>query len=232
MRSQKIFSALFIMALMFISMTVAQAQDSGAAALRKRIREQIASGVRTPVRNSETAGPPEAEQKAAPDAQADASAEAADQPTESAAARQSGLPTIIARLKDSLIGAWDLTLTFSDGSQVKSTLSVFPGRTNGEGTIIHAAEASLLLPNPTTPEQGAWRHNGGLQFIASYRGYAVDEKFEKPFGTIGFRHAITLNADQESLTGHAVLEVIDAEGNVVFSDTVQTRGVRQRAVAP
>ncbi|MFN7946579.1 MAG: hypothetical protein U0Z53_14610 [Blastocatellia bacterium] len=232
MRAQKIFSALFIMALMFISITAAQAQESGAAELRKRIREQITSGARTqPVRNSETAGPQERENKAAPDSQADRSAEAATQITETTA-QQNGLPTIIARLKDALIGAWDLTLTFSDGSQVKSTLSVFPGRTNGEGTIIHAAEASLLLPNPTTPEQGAWRHNGGLQFIASYRGYAVDEKFEKPFGTIGFRHAITLNADQESFTGHAVFEVIDAEGNVLFSDTVQTRGVRQHALAP
>jgi hypothetical protein len=107
-----------------------------------------------------------------------------------------------------------------------------PGRVDGEGSVLHAAEASLLLPNPTTPEQGAWQHNSGLQFVASYFGYAVDEKFEKPFGKIGFRHLIDVNADQQSFTGRAVLEVIDGTGTVVFSDNLRTSGVRQRAVAP
>jgi hypothetical protein len=88
------------------------------------------------------------------------------------------------------------------------------------------------LPNPTSNEQGVWRHTGGLQFVASYRGYAVDEKLEKPFGTIGFRHAITLDSNQETFTGRAVFEVIDASGQVLFSDNIQTHGVRQRAVAP
>jgi hypothetical protein len=30
--------------------------------------------------------------------------------------------------QDTLVGTWDLVLTFGDGTQVKSTLSVLPGR--------------------------------------------------------------------------------------------------------
>ncbi len=188
-----------------------------AGANRRRCRtqkthlEQIANGVRTqPSQIIETEVPP------------------ADLLT----AQQGGILDILERQKNALAGAWDLTLTFSDGSQVKSTLNVAPGRADGEGSVIHSAEASLTLPNPTTAEQGAWRHIGGLQFIASYRGFAVDEKFTAPAGTIGFRHAITLNSDQESFTGRAILEVKDTSGKVLFSDTIQTRGARLKAVAP
>jgi len=86
-------------------------------------------------------------------------------------------------------------------------------------------------PNPTLPEQGVWEYIGGQQFISSYRGYSFTEDL-LPFGFIGFRHAITMSADQESFTGHAVFEVLDGSGQVLFSDTLQTRAVRQRAVAP
>jgi hypothetical protein len=185
--------------------------QTGPAEWKKRVSDRAASGAQTqPVETAETAVPD----------------------LERTNAQQGGIFDILARQKNALLGTWDLTLTFSDGSQVKSTLTVFPGRADGEGSVIHAAEASLLLPNPTTPEQGAWQHNGGLQFIASYRGYAVDEKLEHPAGKIGFRHAITLDADQQGFSGRAKFEVLDPTGAVVFSDTAQTRGVRQRAVTP
>lgn len=196
-----------------VSFTSALAQTSGAAAVKQRIAERIASGERQPViERSEIEAQPQ---------------------TFAAAPLQGGLTDILQRQKNALVGCWELTLTFSDGSHATSTLSVFPGRADGEGTILHAAEATLLLPNPTTPEQGAWQHNGGLQFIASYSGYAVDENFQAPFGKIGFRQLITLNSDQESFTGKARFEVIEgATGTVVFSDTVQVTGKRMRAVAP
>jgi len=197
--------------LIALSSTSALAQTNGAAELKKRIFEQIASGARAQaaerVENESLMGTPRTPE-------------------------QGGILDILERQKQALAGGWNLTLTFSDGSEVKSTLTVMAGRAEGEGTVIHSAEASLTLPNPTLNEQGVWRHAGGLQFVASYRGYAVDEKLEKPFGTIGFRHAITLDSNQETFTGRAVFEVIDATGQVLFSDTIQTRGVRQRAVAP
>lgn len=196
-----------------VSFTSALAQTSGAVTVKQRIGERIASGERMPVVER-------------------FDSEALPQ-TLAAAPLQGGLTDILARQKNALVGCWELTLTFSDGSHATSTLSVFPGRADGEGTILHAAEASLLLPNPTTPEQGAWQHNGGLQFIASYSGYAVDDKFQAPFGKIGFRQLITLNPDQESFTGKAKFEVVEgATGAVVFSDAVQVAGKRMRAVAP
>lgn len=191
----------------FSSLT-ALAQTRGAADIKQRIADNIASGVRTQPTESETFVP-------------------------QLAAAQGGIGDILARQKNALLGCWELTLTFSDGSHATSMLSVFPGRGDGEGTVIHAAEASLLLPNPTTPEQGVWQNNGGLQFIASYKGFAVDDKFQVPFGTVGFRQAITMNSDMESFTGKAKFEVTEAAtGTVVFSDTVQVVGKRQRAVAP
>lgn len=210
MQRNKFFCAFAITALIALTSITSLAQSSGAAALKKRIAEQVATG--TPVQSVETL-------------------ESANPSTEFLVAQQ-GIIDIIERQKRALLGTWDLTLTFSDGSSVKSTLNVFPGRNDGDGSVLHAAEASLLLPNPTTPEQGVWQHAGGLQFIASYRGYAVDATFEHPAGTIGFRHAITINPDQESFTGRAKFEVKDDKGEVVFSDNITTKGTRQRAVAP
>jgi hypothetical protein len=211
MQRSNLFTAIALLALIAFSSTLVLAQNNGVAALKKRIAEQIATG--TPVQSLETG-------------------ESTSPSVEFFIAPQGGILDIVERQKRALLGTWDLTLTFSDGASVKSTLNVFPGRTDSDGSVLHAAEATLLLPNPTTPEQGVWQHAGGLQFIASYRGYAVDATFEHPAGTIGFRHAITLNSDQESFTGRAVFEVKDDKGAVVFSDNITTRGTRQRAVAP
>lgn len=206
--TKRILLTIVTLTVIALSSLTTLAQTRGAADVKQRIADNIASGVRTQQTETETFAP-------------------------QFAVAQNGIGDILARQKNALLGCWELTLTFSDGSHATSMLSVFPGRGDGEGTVIHAAEASLLLPNPTTPEQGVWQHNGGLQFIASYKGFAVDDKFQAPFGTVGFRHAITLNSDMESLTGKARFEVKEgATGMVVFSDTVQIVGKRMRAVAP
>lgn len=210
MKAQRIFSILIFTGLMIISTASAHAQTGGAAELKKRIFAEIASGNRT--RAAEPVG------------------ETAAPATEQFATQQVGILAKFPK-KNALIGTWNLTLTFSDGSEVKSTLQILPGGADGEGSVIHASEFSFTPPNPTLPEQGAWQHVGGTQFIASYFGYAYTEQFA-PFGKIGFRHAISVGSDQESFTGRAVFEVIDGTGAVLFSDNVQTRGVRQRAVAP
>ncbi len=226
MKSQKIFAALF--ALTLLALTTAQAQTSRAAEWKQRVANQIASGARPqPVTQTETTSPA----AEARDSVADPSETKQSEDSESAF-HDDRLRDLRVRQQNALAGTWDLTLTFSDGSSVKSTLTVMSGRRDGEGSIIHAAEATLLLPNPTTTEQGAWEHVGGLRFVASYQGYAVDEKFEKPAGKIGFRHSIRLSGDQESFRGRAVFEVRDPEGNVVFSDNIQTKGTRQHPKAP
>ncbi len=210
MKSQKIFSILILTGLMIITSASVRAQTGGAAELKKRIFEQIASGARLRV---------------------------AEKPVEPESITGEVIDTQKADLlaafpkKNSLVGTWDVTTTFSDGFQAKSTLQILPGAAEGVGSVLHASEFSLTLPNPTLPEQGAWEFLNGSQFIASYRGYAFTENFE-PFGIIGFRHAITMNSNQESFTGRAVLEVIDASGQVLFSAPCQTRGVRQHALAP
>jgi hypothetical protein len=129
-----------------------------------------------------------------------------------------------------LEGAWDLVLTFSDGSQVNSVLNVAAGPDANSGSVIHASALSFAPPNPTLPEQGSWRRTGARRFVASYYGYSYDLSFN-PFGRIGFKHAITLGQNGATFTGTAVFEVY--EGDVlVFSDQVQTSGVRQVAVGP
>lgn len=219
MKTLQILVALF--ALTFVALTTTSAQTSRAAEWKQRVANRIASGER-PQAKAQTERAEESTEKS----------ETKKDNNEQAEALQDRMREFRAQQKNALAGCWDLTLMFSDGSSVKSTLTVSAGRRDGEGAVIHAAEASLLLPNPTTPEQGAWEHIGGLRFIASYAGYAVDEKFEKPAGKIGFRHSIRLSADQESFTGRAIFEVRDPEGNVVFSDEIQTKGVRHHAEAP
>jgi len=130
-----------------------------------------------------------------------------------------------------LEGTWDLVLTFSDGSQVASVLNVAAGYSANNGSVIHSAVLSFAPPNPTLPEQGAWRRTGRRTFVASYFGFSYTETFQ-PFGRIGWRHAITLDKNGKTFTGQAVFEVIDASGTVLFSDNVQSAGVRQRAEAP
>lgn len=133
--------------------------------------------------------------------------------------------------KNALAGTWNVVLTFSDGSEVHSTLQLMTGAADGVGAAIHASEFSFAPPNPTLPEQGSWRHVQGSQFAASYYGYSYDGDFQ-PFGKIGFRHLITLSRDQTRFNGQAVFEVLDLMGNVLFSDNVETVGVRQQATAP
>ena len=205
----QIFSLLILAALLVISTPVARAQSNGSAAeLKRRIAAQIASETRTPTSDAVR--------------QAEAASSVA---SEGVAATATG------DKKKGLVGTWNVTLTFGDGTQVKSTLQVFPGRSNTEGSVIHASEFLFAPPNPTLPEQGVWEYHGGREFIASYRGYSFTEQLE-PFGFIGFRHAITVAWDQQSFIGQAVFEVIDGSGQVLFSDNCQTRGVRQHAVAP
>src|SRR5581483_3372966 len=114
---------------------------------------------------------------------------------------------------------------------VRSTLQVFPGPADGEGSVIHASEFSLTPPSPTLPEQGSWQYKGGTQFVASYYGYSFNEDLS-PFGKIGFRHLITVGSNPDVFTGQAVFQVIDLNGQILFFDTFQTRGVRQRPLAP
>jgi hypothetical protein len=224
MKSQTIFFVLFSLSLMLLALTAVQAQSNRAAEWKRSVAEQSAAAAQTP-----SAEKTEARNSAAETAE---NADAQSLHRDESEAHQNRLGDARSQQQNALAGSWDLTLTFSDGSTVKSRLTVSAGRRDGEGAVIHAAEASLLLPNPTTPEQGAWEHVGGLRFIASYSGFAVDEKFEKPAGKIGFRHAIRLSADQETFTGRAVFEVRDPEGNVVFSDNIQTQGKRQHPEAP
>lgn len=187
MKSQKTFSMLVLSGLLIICASVSHAQERGAAELKKRIFAQAMSAM---------GGPPAADNTAGLEVQ-------------SAAGTQATVVISGADKKRSLLGTWNVTLIFGDGSQGKSTLQVFPGRSETEGSVIHASEFSFTPPNPTLPEQGVWEYAGGSQFIASYRGYSYTEDLQ-PFGLIGFRHAITLSGDQESFTGRAVFEVIDS----------------------
>ncbi|HJQ27613.1 MAG TPA: hypothetical protein VKA60_27245 [Blastocatellia bacterium] len=209
MKAQRIFSTLIFTALVILSAASAQAQSRGVAELKKRIMAEIAAGTYR---------------------QAVEPVEAASLATEPSIMKEVS-PLASFPKKQALVGTWDVIITFADGTPVKSTLQVFPGPADGEGSVIHASEFSFTPPNPTLPEQGSWQYTGGTQFVASYYGYSYAEDLS-PFGKIGFRHLITVGANPDLFTGRAVFEVIDASGQVLFSDTVQTRGVRQRPLAP
>ena len=196
-------------ALVSLSAVSVQAQNGGVAELKKRIMAEVAAGNHR---------------------QAVEQVEATSLATEPSIMKEVS-PQASFPKKQALVGTWDVILTFSDGSQGRSTLQIFPGPADGEGSVIHASEFSLTPPSPTLPEQGSWQYTGGTQFVASYYGYSFNEDLS-PFGKIGFRHLVTIGANSDVFTGRAVFEVIDLNGQVLFSDVLQSRGVRQRPVAP
>jgi hypothetical protein len=131
-------------------------------------------------------------------------------------------------------GTWRVTLTFSDGFEAKSLYTVTAGgRSPNEGTLLASSEASFVPSPSCLTEQGEWQRTGARSFIATRQGFcfASEEQFA-PAGTANFRDALTLSENGEEFTGRAFFELIDAAGNVEFSDNVQTRGVRQHPQAP
>jgi hypothetical protein len=198
MKFQRFFSLCGLAVLLVTIAAIAQGQSSRASEIKRRVFNQVSTGARKPVDNAKTPAPGEA--KVGPNY----------------------------GTKNALAGTWDLVLTFSDGSQVKSTLQIMLGAAEGEGSVLHASEFSFAPPNPTLPEQGSWQHVHGREFLVSYYGYSYDELFQ-PFGKIGFRgHLIGLSKNQQSFTGKAIFEVIDNSGQVLFTDNITTSGVRQR----
>lgn len=195
-----------VAATLALSMITTYGQTSQASQLKRRIMEQA----RTAVPKAPVAAPVKAEHDA----------------------EESLVPPSRFNVpRNSLAGTWDLVLTFSDGTEVPSTLQIMSGATEGDGAALHASPFSFTPPNPTLPEQGSWRYLRRNEFVASYYGYSYDEQLQ-PFGKIGFRHAITMARDLDHFTGEAVFEVIDLDGNVLFSDNITSAGVRQRPMAP
>jgi len=105
MKSQKTFSMLILTMLLAICTSVASAQDRRIAELKRHIFAQAASSVRTQP--------------------ADAIGES-ERPSSDAIQAAAGIAGI--DKKRALLGTWNVTLIFNDGSQGKSTLQVFPGR--------------------------------------------------------------------------------------------------------
>ena len=204
LKAQRLFSILICTGLLAITATGISAQ-TGMSDLKKRIFEQAGAGKIPELATSTEATTSTEPQRRNPIAESDK--------------------------KKALLGTWNVILTFGDGTEVKSTLQVFPGATDDDGSVIHASEFSLTPPNPTLPEQGVWEYVKGRRFIASYKGYSFTDQLA-PFGTIGFHHSILVSPNQETFTGEAVFEVIDSSSHVLFSDNLRSRGVRQHAVAP
>src|SRR6185436_3025709 len=103
--------------------SIAPAQDRGASELKRRIFAQAASGVRAQAGDTIVQG------------------EATPTVATQGAVGLAGLDK-----KRALLGTWNITLIFNDGGQGKSTLQVFPGRSDTDGSVIHASEFSLAPP--------------------------------------------------------------------------------------
>ena len=123
-----------------------------------------------------------------------------------------------------LEGTWDLVLTFSDGSQVKSVLNVAAGRSANEGSIVHSAELSLVPPNPTLPEQGAGAGPDAVRSSHSY-GFSTRRHSSPSAGSAG----VTPYPDKNERPSRARLSSSDRRHGTVLSRQRADDGVRQRA---
>ena len=210
MNSRTSSSLLLVVVLMICSAVCASAQTSGISDAKRRAMERLASGVRTQGVEPTTDERPSL-----------GSVEDRKQASQSNNMDK----------KRALLGTWDLIITFSDGSVNKTTLTIIPGRSDTEGTVIHSADASFVPPFSTLPQQGVWQYLGGGKFVVSDLGFSFDETLQ-PDGRVGFRQLIKVSDDQESFTGTGQFVILDTTGQMFYSDSVQSTGTRQHPVAP
>jgi len=210
MNSRTSSSLLLVVVLMICSTLVASAQTSGISDAKRRAMERLASGVRAQGVEPTTDERPSL-----------GSVEDRKQASQSNNMDK----------KRALLGTWDLIITFSDGSVNKTTLTIIPGRSDTEGTVIHSADASFVPPFSTLPQQGVWQYLGGGKFVVSDLGFSFDETLQ-PDGRVGFRQLIKVSDDQESFTGTGQFVILDTTGQMFYSDSVQSTGTRQHPVAP
>jgi hypothetical protein len=133
--------------------------------------------------------------------------------------------------KKALVGSWLGTVTFPP--EFGRPPLKFVGTFHNDGTLVSSDQGSVTLAPPTafSTFHGVWTHlerrtfaYTGLELISDLSGNLV--------GYLKARGVYTVSQSGNEFSGTTRAEVLDAEGNVLFSVDVTNTGQRIHAERP
>jgi len=136
--------------------------------------------------------------------------------------------------KKGLIGVWAVKLSLVDESQ-SPQLSVAMFGDDGSFTAAGGNKALPPIPalqavaNELGPAFGSWASTGTREF--SLTSHAVMEKAGLGDGFQRVHYTLVLSESGEEYTGHAEVDFLDADWNVVFSTTGDVKATRLKTPA-
>jgi hypothetical protein len=136
--------------------------------------------------------------------------------------------TETATLPPTILGSWDVTMIFSDGSTTKSIFTFAPGTTADAGTVIDIAAGDLSgdTPRPLcSARQGVFELTGEREFATTEKGFCYNASFAWE-GTIKMRNKITLGSRGEAIVGEGRAVFTRSDGGFFSLTTYRLRGVR------
>lgn len=137
-------------------------------------------------------------------------------------------PSETATLTPTILGSWDVTITFPDGSTTKSIFTFAPGTTTDTGTVIDIAGGDLSgeTPRPLcSARQGVFALTGEREFATTEKGFCYDASFALA-GTIKMRNKITLGTRGAAFVGEGRAVFARSDGGFFNLFTYSLRGVR------
>lgn len=125
--------------------------------------------------------------------------------------------------KKALVGTWLETVIFPPefGRPPLKSLVTF----HGDGTMVNSDQGGVTIdpPSVTTSGHGAWRHVRNRRFVYTQRNLFSDLNGNLT-GYLRVTGVYTVSGDGDEYTGTSVAEVLDADGNVLFSVGVANSG--------
>jgi hypothetical protein len=134
--------------------------------------------------------------------------------------------------KKQLVGVWEVKEAAHEQSQSPQlSLAMF----GGDGSFTTGVGYKALPPIPVVqdvatdvgPGYGRWAATGDREFRLTF--YAVTRKAGEVAGFQRVRDTLVLSESGDEYTGHAQVDFLDADWNVVFSTTSEEKGSRLEA---
>ena len=170
----------------------AQTRSDAITELKRRLQQRLANGNRTP-RVEKTAERAEPQPEAITEQQAENSQEDAEQ------------------RKTAIVGSW--LGTSGEGNKLINSFTsdgIITGSVQSEVSTI--PELGVL-----TPAHGVWKYLGGRRFGITAIGILYDINTGDLLGYLKAQPVLTINRAGDEMSGTDKVEILDPDGNVVFS---------------
>ena len=118
--------------------------------------------------------------------------------------------------KTAIVGSW-LGTTGEGNKILQSSTSDGVAFSSVQGEVSTIPELGVL-----TPGHGVWKHLGGRRFALTVMGILYDINTGHLLGFLKAQPVLTINRAGDELSGTDKVEVLDPDGNVVFTATGET----------